>query len=388
MIEITRREDCSGCTACSHICPVGAITMREDDLGFKYPVVDKERCVKCGACVKVCVWNGGYDTSNDSMEVYAARHRVFDSVMRSQSGGVFGEIAQHYINLGGVVYGAQLDENFRAVHARGETQEECEKFRGSKYVQSDLGDTFIKVREDLKAGRDVLFGGTPCQVASLKKFLEFIPTEKLLLCDLVCHGTPSPAVWRGYLDYSEKKYGEKVVAARFRDKEKGWREHVESLTFESGHKVFSTVYTFLFYREIMQRPSCSSCRFTNTVRAGDITLADYWGIERVDSSFASDNRGCSLVMVSTAKGKELFGKVSESFEVLPTTLQEAMACQPHLKRPIVPSRFSRAFERDFIAHGFEYVARRYGNIGVRYRTKRTLRTIRKLPGNTYRRLFK
>lgn len=234
MIQITDKSQCCGCTACASICAHDAITMQPDALGFLYPVVDKDKCVDCGLCEKVCAFNDHYDTSLNlpKPDAYAARHKDMKEVETSRSGAAFIAISDYVLENGGVVYGAGYTDHFRVVHKRATTKEERDEFKGSKYVQSDMNTVFRQVKKDLKDGLAVLFSGTPCQTAGLHSYVGRKLREHLILVDIVCHGVPSPYMWRDYIAYLEKKQGDKICWVNFRDKQKfGWKAHHETFKF-------------------------------------------------------------------------------------------------------------------------------------------------------------
>lgn len=237
MIKIDNPADCCGCTACASVCVHNAITMQPDALGFLYPHVDSTKCVECGLCEKVCSFNDNEDslTNRVNPQAWAARHRNINEVMKSRSGAAFVAISDYILEQGGVVYGAGYKDHFRVAHKRATTKEERDEFRGSKYVQSDLSGVFQMVKEDLRNGLMVLFSGTPCQTAGLNSFISRKLRENLVLVDIVCHGVPSPFIWRDYIAYLEKRSGRKISVVNFRDKEiYGWEDHRESFEFENG----------------------------------------------------------------------------------------------------------------------------------------------------------
>ncbi len=234
MIQIKNKADCCGCTACASVCAHDAINMQPDTLGFLYPVVDKDKCVDCGLCEKVCAFNDHYDTSLNlpQPEAYAARHKDINEVETSRSGAAFIAISDYILENGGVVYGAGYADHFRVVHKRAATKEERDEFKGSKYVQSNLVGVFRQVRKDLKDGLTVLFSGTPCQTSGLASYIGSKLRKNLYLVDIVCHGVPGPFVWRDYLAYIEKKHGDKVCYVNFRDKQEfGWKAHRKTFKF-------------------------------------------------------------------------------------------------------------------------------------------------------------
>ena len=362
MINITDKKNCCGCTACASICPHSAIEMKPDVLGFKYPEVDKNKCVDCGLCDKVCAFNVNYDKSLNLPDpiAYAARHKEMSEIMKSRSGAAFVAVSDWILENGGVVYGAGYKGHFVVTHKRATTKEERDEFRGSKYVQSDLTDVFKQVKDDLKNGLTVMFSGTPCQTSGLNSYIGKKLREKLYLVDIVCHGVPGATMWRDYLDYLEKKYNREIMAVNFRDKEHyGWGAHKESFLFADFTNFTSfTSFTHIFYQHIAFRMSCGNCHFCNLIRPSDLTLADYWGWQRTDNQFNADDKGCSLVLLNTEKGKELFETVKDKMNVIPAKIENIM--QPNLEQPSVfhPKRLD--FERNYEKHGFLYILKKYG----------------------------
>ncbi|MGN0591688.1 MAG: Coenzyme F420 hydrogenase/dehydrogenase, beta subunit C-terminal domain [Ruminococcus sp.] len=370
MILYTQEKDCCGCTACMTVCPKKAIEMKTDAKGFAYPELDLSLCVECGLCEKACAFQNGYCTEENLPEpqIYAVQHLDEQERATSRSGGMFAALCKWFFDeMNGVVYGVGYEEHFRAVHKRAENQKEAFEFKGSKYVQSDMGDIFSQVREDLKAGRNVLFSGTPCQTAGLRSALCSVNTDNLYVCDIVCHGTPSPVVWEDYLTMQEKKNHSKAVQVDFRDKSQlGWTLHFESVTFENGTKIIDEIYTDLFYKHIMLRPSCGNCKYTNFQRPSDITLADFWGIGKAVPEM-NDNKGVSLILVNTPKGEHMFQAVEDKIRYKESTKEKCM--QPNLKQPSVFSGQTDAFWKDYFAHGFEYAAKKYGILNFKGRLK-------------------
>lgn len=381
MIEIKDKSACCGCTACASICTHDAITMQPDVMGFFYPVVDKEKCIDCGLCEKVCAFNDHYDTSLNlpKPDAYAARHKDINEVETSRSGAAFIAISDYVLENGGVVYGAGYRDHFRVVHKRATTKAERNEFKGSKYVQSDLGDVFRQVKKDLKDGLTVLFSGTPCQTAGLNSYIGKKLRDHLILVDIVCHGVPGPCIWRDYIAYLEKKQGDKICWVNFRDKQAfGWTAHKEMFKFVNGGGKMS--FTYLFYQHIMFRPSCGKCHFANTKRPSDITLADFWGWEKTDPNINKDDKGVSLILVNTEKGREIFEAIKDRMTVIPANLEDCL--QPNLQHPSVPHPKCAEFEKDYAHKGFEYAMKKYGNIGWKYKVRKFLgcakRTIKKI----------
>lgn len=344
--------------------------MEPDALGFLYPKVDESKCVDCGLCDKVCAFNDNYDKSLNlpSPDVYGARHKDMDEVMKSRSGATFVAISDYILDNGGVVYGVGYKEHFRVAHKRATTKEERDEFRGSKYVQSDLAGIFRQVKEDLKNGKQVLFSGTGCQCAGLNANIGKKLRENLILVDIVCHSVPGPYLWRDYINWLEKYYSSEIVSVNFRNKEKyGWKSHIETYIFYNGKEYSSTIFTNLFASCLVLRPSCGKCHFCNTIRPSDITLADFWDRGRNFPDVNKDNKGESLLLINTEKGREIFDAVKDRLDYFQTTTDKVM--QTHLREPSKIHPQAKQFKEYYEKNGFESTMRRFGFIGWRYRIK-------------------
>ncbi len=355
-------EQCFACTACYHICPVSCISMEPDGKGFLYPVVDEDQCTQCGLCLQVCpsLTNEGIGAAlfPDTL-VYAAKHT--DALIREQSasGGAFTAISDFILEQGGVVYGAGFTETMTVSHMRAITKEQRDHLRGSKYVQSDLGEVYKEVEQDLGDGRRVLFTGTPCQVAGLRTYLQK-PYDTLLLVDLLCYGVPSPKIFSEYVAHVEEKEGKALLGCSFRDKRKGWRNlllHLDFGTKETLLDAPSSPYYSLFLKSTILRPCCYACKFCSFDRAGDITIGDFWGIEDTLPEF-EDKQGVSLILVNSPKGVSAFQEFSPHLEYIQST-QEA-CLQPPLFKPTPPGKEKDAFWNEYAAYGYPYVAEKYG----------------------------
>lgn len=378
MINITDKGQCCGCTACANVCAHGAITMEPDALGFLYPKVDETKCVDCGLCDKVCAFNDNYDKSLNlpTSDVYGARHKDMDEVMKSRSGAAFVAISDYILDNGGVVYGVGYKEHFRVAHKRATTKNERDEFRGSKYVQSDLTGVFKQVKEDLKNGLTVLFSGTGCQCAGLNAYIGKKLRENLILVDIVCHGVPGPYMWRDYIAYLEKKYGDTIVQVNFRDKEKfGWKAHRETFVLKNGGGYNCLIFTMIFYQHIAFRPSCGKCHFCNTTRPSDITLADFWDREHNFPEVNKDNKGESLLLVNTEKGREIFDGVKDKLDYFQTTTDKVM--QTHLREPSKIHPQAKQFTEYYEQYGFEPTMKHFGFIGWRFKVNEIKKRIRK-----------
>ena len=305
-------------------------------------------------------------------EVYAVKHKDEATRAASRSGGIFTALSDQVLSNGGVVYGCVLTDEFDAVHIRADNEEDRNRMRGSKYIQSKLGDTFKSVRADLDAQKSVLFSGTSCQVAGLKRYLEK-EYDNLLCVDIVCHGVPSQRVWDEYLHWQERKHHSKIINVDFRNKKDfGWRDHVETLCFENGDSASSRVFKNLFYGHMVLRPSCYECPYKSVMHPGDITIADYWGIEKAAPEF-DDNKGVSLVLINNEAGEKAFEKVKESLVWKQTKLEDSL--QPPLKAPFPKPKNREQFWSDFQNRPFEYIAKLYAGYGIKNKLKNRFRKI-------------
>ncbi len=338
MINIEDKKNCTGCAACKRICPKNCIEMVNDPCGFAYPSVDNEACVKCGRCVEVCPIINPADTGSP-IEVWGTKNK--DEAVRStsSSGGTFFELAKSVISRGGVVFGCALDSELVARHIGVDAIEGLSALKGSKYVQSDVGTTYTEVKALLAEGREVLYSGTPCQIAGLKKYLGK-RYDGLLLVDVLCHGVPSPEVFKDYLGYLADKYKSKPVSVNFRNKEKSWKRLYFEVIFENGKRYFTFCgydrYMSMFLNNISLRPSCYDCRFTSVNRQGDITLGDFWGIGKKHPE-RDDDKGISLVIVNSAKGSAAYREISDRFDVFDSDIEAAKNPQHTMTAPALKS---------------------------------------------------
>ena len=315
-IEIKDKELCSGCTACKNICPKEAIEMVPDEEGFLYPKVNKEKCIKCGKCKKVCpVLNKEKKAKIQSG--YVLNNKDLDIRSNSTSGGAFSPIAEFVLEKNGVVFGAAFDENFKVIHQKAETKEELKKFRGSKYVQSDLKNTFKEVKDLLDKKVLVCYSGTPCQIEGLKNFLQK-DYEQLITVDVVCHAVPSPLVLKKYLSYikNTKLHNEEIKQIIFRDKSKyGYKYSVmtvESENYKYSNGVETDPYLRAFFGDLSDRPSCYNCAFKKLYHESDFTIWDCFIAENFDKKL-DDDKGTSRILINTKKGHIVFNKIKKKF---------------------------------------------------------------------------
>ena len=297
---------CNGCTACALVCPKGAIEMVEDNEGFIYPVIIEEKCIKCGKCLRTC---SNYSIKQDrSYTAYAAINNNQKILSQSTSGGVYTALIQKlFSKQNSVCYGAAYNKDFEVVHMRATNIKEAEKFRGSKYLRSNILGIYENVKKDLEEGRSVLFTGTPCQCAGLSTYLNKDYTN-LIICDIICHSNPSPKVFKRYIKALELKQGDKVKNYYFRAKSNGWNNLAPIVEYENGKKEEELTFLTAFLRAIANRPCCYECKFIKPFNFADITLGDFWGVEKLTDIKGYAN-GTSLVLLNTEKGREFFEDV-------------------------------------------------------------------------------
>lgn len=339
--------NCSSCAACANVCPRDAIAMTLDEKGFYRPSVDFEKCVECGACERACPWtknvanpNGAFE-SPKTLAAYATDETIR---LNSSSGGIFSVIAEKVLDGGGAVVGVAQLGKAHFGHVVVENKADLEKLRGSKYVQADAGEIYRDIRSLLRAGRKVLFSGTPCQVAALYSVLGTKRFENLTTVDIVCHGSPSVKVFEKYLRETETLASASILSSRFRDKRNGWRlfsmAHC-AIEYSSGDcfQIFKTLREDKFMRVFLQNiclnDSCADCRYGKLPRIADITLGDYWNIASVHPEM-DDDRGTSVVLLNTERGENLFEEISSRIRFCESSLSAAIAGNPCIVRSSKP----------------------------------------------------
>lgn len=339
---------------CSHL--PQSIEMSQDEEGFLYPLVNEKNCIECSLCKKVCPFakdeykrpSQAYDTPI----VFAAKHKQNNVRISSTSGGIFTAISDAVLSQSGVVCGAAFNQkNQKVQHIFAYNQEQRDKIRGSKYVQSELNNIFPEIKSLLEKDIKVLFTGTPCQTAGLLSFLDK-DYENLLVVDILCHSVPSPHIFQHAIN------GKKAKDICFRNKQKGWRNSYEfSIATPNGVEI-NTTYLTMFFKGLINRPSCYSCRFTNVKRASDMTIGDYWNINRVNKDF-EDNLGVSCVLINSPKGMTFINKIKDQLNCIKTELTPAL--QECLQRPVTKTNSREIFWKNYNLHGYEWCVTRYGH---------------------------
>ena len=363
MIKIINKKNCSGCTACYSICPVSAITMVEDEEGFRYPKVDVDKCINCGACDKVCIYenNNIINDTFDEPKVYGGWSKDTEYRKNGTSGGVFSNIAKYVIDNNGVVCGAAFDKNLEVKHIIVDNMIELKKINGSKYVQSNITNILYEIKQILDKGTLVLFSGTPCQVTGLLKFLNK-KYPNLITIDLVCHGVPSPKVYRKYIEYLESKNKSKLEEIAFRTKITGWKRYSTYAKYKNGKYeiMYSKDNPYMrgFLRDIYLRPSCSNCMSSKLPRKSDITLGDFWGVAKKYTDL-DDDKGTSLVLVNSPKGEAVIYKIFETLNLKTCKLEYAIADNPALINSAKENSNRISFFKELDNKSFDYLSKKY-----------------------------
>lgn len=340
---------CCGCTACYAVCPKNAITMQADSEGFKYPVTDKKKCIDCGLCCKVCPLDTKLEKTEDKQTAVACTAKDENFTKQSSSGGVFAILANMFIEKQAAIYGAAFDCDWNVKHIRVDQKDELKKLYKSKYVQSDMTDIFKALKTDLNSGKEVLFSGTPCQVAGLKSYLGK-DYNNLTTVDFICHGVPSPLVWECYINEKAESLKSKITAISFRNKKDGWKNYYFMVRTNNGYinyeKVGDNIYMNGFLKDLYLRPSCYNCKFKTLNRASDITLADFWGIDKVLPEMYYE-RGVSLCWTSSKKGRDILAEVLKQTVYQKVDLQEAVRHNPSAIKSVNVHKNRVKFFKDF-----------------------------------------
>ena len=336
MINIKKKEECCGCYSCKNICPKECISMEIDNEGFYYPNIDGDKCINCNLCQKVCPTINSLKVDSIQIEAYACKNRDEKERVTSSSGGVFILLCKEVINKGGVVFGASFDKEFNVIHTSAESFEDCQKFKGSKYVQSSIKNTYKEAKELLEMGRMVLFSGTSCQIKGLNLYLRK-NYDNLITVDVICHGVPSPKIFSLYKKDLIKEYNSKIKSIDFRNKTNGWKQFSYKTEFLNNKIYLSSlnenIYMKGFLNNLYLRPSCYKCEAKDGKSKSDISLGDYWGVENIHPDF-DDDKGVSLVIVNTKKGNRIIDAILPKLEFAKTDLAYAISKNPCVRTSV------------------------------------------------------
>lgn len=359
MIVINEKSKCCGCEACANACPKNCIRMIEDDEGFLYPQVDQAVCINCHLCEKVCPVINFKAPGEGLIGAYAIRANDSDIRERSSSGGIFYYLAKSVLDKGGSVVAPVFDGKFELHHQIITDPALIDKAMGAKYVQSKIDDVYTEVEYLLKDKKIVYFTGTPCQISGLKKYLRQ-DYEGLITQDIICHGVPSPGIWNKHIQYLSVKG--KIKKVNFRDKSRGWRGYSLKVTYEGGkvycEPSYREPYLKTYSRDLSSRPSCFECPFKGEFRESDITLGDFWGIEKICPSM-DDNKGTSLVIIHTEKGKKLLEPVLELSDFQEVKYQLALSYNKAALLPASPSPNREQFFKELLDEDYWMVMKKY-----------------------------
>ena len=375
MIKNMKKEECTGCNACYNSCPKNAIEMVIDEEGFKYPIIKNEKCIKCGLCEKICPYLNKKSNINnkENMLTFVTYSKDKENRKESSSGGIFSEITRYIIeNKKGIVFSPIFDDEFNLIHKKIIDKNGLEKAKGSKYIQSDTQKTYQETKKALEQGKYVLYSGTPCQVAGLKAYLSS-EYEKLYTCDIICHGVPSKKVLKKYLNELEKKYKSHVREIYFRDKTYGWNHFSMKVKFENEMeykaKLTEDVYMQAFLKNLSLRPSCYNCKYSTIPRVADISLGDFWGIEKINKEF-NDDKGTSLVLINNDKGKELLDNIKDKiYYSNDCDLDYAIKMNPCICGSVKKPKNRTAFFKKLDDLEMQELIRKYGKTKIKLNDK-------------------
>lgn len=356
-------SECCACGACLNVCPVKAISMKEDEYGFLFPQIDEKICIKCQRCKKACAFQT-QTVENTPVMTYAAKNKDQNALKRSASGGIFYAIAKRVVENGGVVAGAEMQKDRSVRHVVVDNVKDLERLQGSKYVQSNTGRIFEQVQALLASGKQVFFSGTPCQVAGLYGFLGE-KTDNLLTAEIVCHGVPSRKMLQDYLASLSKKHGGEVEAFSFRDKSLGWGINGSAMIQGRKRNIWQSESPYLYYfsKGWLYRDSCYSCKYASKNRIADLTLGDYWGIEKQHPDYLgtgnwNERDGISVVIANTERGMGWLRKTEDIIEQRPSSYEKAAEGNGQLRCPSKPGKKAEIME-GYKDGGWAYIEDRF-----------------------------
>lgn len=360
---LCQEDKCTGCMACYNICPQEAIQIIQNKEGFYYPKIEESKCTKCGLCSQSCPeLNKIQNSKRYRNRVFAAWNLKNEIRNNSSSGGIFYELAKWCLDREGTVFGVEWDVDFNVKHCRITSQKDIVRLHGSKYVQSDIGKMYYQVKKDLMGGKNVLFSGVPCQIAGLKGYLKK-EYDNLITCEIICHGTPSPGVFREHLRYLEKKYQGKVTAISFRYKTETRSQNIRFLFNNS--KVYEPedpmldYYYYGFQAGVLLRNSCYQCQYTGVKRIADISLGDFWGLDPGVSKHDKAGKYPSLIWINSEMGEKLFYGIKDKIYYAERDIYEAVEGNLHFRRSVPKHKKRSKFFAGFGKNNYDALANKY-----------------------------
>jgi len=369
--QVTDYEKCCGCSVCESVCPQSCITMQVNKEGFLYPIINKDKCIDCSLCIKSCPINECPEITtehkNFKQKVYACRNNSDKILMKSSSGGLFFELAKKVIEEKGSVFGAAFDIEHYVHHIKVTSIKDLNLLLGSKYVQSNKQNIWPEVKQELKNGKKVLFSGTPCEIGALRSYLKK-NYDNLLCVDFICMGVPSPLIWHQYISTLENKYNSHALHISFRSKKYGAHTHSLSIDFENGKHYwraqYADPYVKGFHSRLYLRKSCHNCSYKKAHRESDITLADFWGIQRTNIPIPT-TKGVSMIILQSPKGENIYKQIKENFETYESNIETALKLQPMLISSCTASPYRNKFYKDILEdkkRSFLHIMTKYASI--------------------------
>ncbi len=351
MIELCENKKCTGCLACYNACHHDAITLTHDEEGFIHPSINYDMCMECKRCVSACpIITPNHLRSYTPLKTLAVWAKDKNILRQSSSGGVFTMLSNYVLQNGGIVFGATLNSNKVVEHIFIEVKKDLYKLQGSKYVQSDIGKSYLKCKEFLNSKRLVLFTGTPCQIAGLLAFLDKKEFNNLITIDIVCHGVPTPLILREYITFFEYKEKSKAKTLKFRDKKWSWNRYNFVIEFQNGNIYYGPweldPYLRGFLRNLFLRPSCHCCNYSHPLRHSDITLGDFWGFKSRKNEKLNYDKGVSLVLINTVKGEKTFNSITDAKVCYERKYEDAIRTQVALRKSFPANRLRSQFWKD------------------------------------------
>ncbi len=366
-----KKKECTGCSACANICPKNAISMIEDESGFKYPKIDKEKCINCGLCKKTCPIINIINTSKlENSLVYAGWSKNENIRYTSTSGGLFTEITKYFIKEKGFVVGASYNEDNLVEHRIVSDYNNLEKLKQSKYLQSNINNIFSSIKKLLDDNNLVAFCGAPCQVAGLNSFLKK-EYDNLLTIEFICRGMNSPKAFKSWLNEIEYQENKKVKNIWFKYKINGWKNSPKNTRIDfddNSYKIYNEINNtymigYLDYN-LFIRPCCGDCKFNGLPRQADITLADFWGINKE----LDDDKGTSLIMVNSNKGLKYFEKIKDNIFYEEKNINEIYEGNGCFNKSVKINRKSESFLKELDDTNFSELIKKYGKISILEKT--------------------